>query len=238
MNHVFNSDFGCTLNEDPTGNAESSFRNVYQTAIWSMVTNKVVTDAASSTWTRAPGDVEGISMIENIFEHIAFATNLDPVKVRLANFNMATRMPDIYRQFITDIEYDRRQREIQEFNRANRWKKRGLAVVPMSYHLNYFGCFAAIVSIYHIDGTVSIAHGGVEMGQGLNTKACQVAAHILKIPLELVTAKPNREYVSPSAVPTGGSQTSEAICFVSSALTATCLILNNRYLFAGSSKSV
>lgn len=211
----FFSDFGCTLNEDVTGNFQSSFRNVYEAANWTTTTTKVVTDAPSSTWTRAPGDVEGIALIENIFEHIAFATGLDPAKVRLDNMDNATRFPDLWRQFIRDIEYDRRQQEILAFNTANRWKKRGMAVVPMRYHLNYFGCFAAIVSIFHVDGTVAIAHGGIEMGQGLNTKVCQVAAHILKIPLNLITTKPTREFVSPNALPTGGSQTSELICFVS-----------------------
>lgn len=211
----YSSDFGCTLNEDVTGNYQSSFRNVYQATRWTTTTTKVVTDAPSSTWTRAPGDVEGIALIENIIEHIAFATQRDPVRVRLANLNEGTRFGDIFRNFIRDIKYDQRQQEILAFNTANRWKKRGLAVVPMSYHLNYFGCFAAIVSIYHIDGTVSISHGGIEMGQGLNTKVCQVAAHILKIPLNLITTKASREYVSPNALPTGGSQASEIVCFVS-----------------------
>jgi xanthine dehydrogenase molybdopterin-binding subunit B len=44
----------------------------------------------------------------------------------------------------------------------------------MTYGLGIWGNFAAMVSIYARDGTVAVAHGGIEMGQGINTKVSLV----------------------------------------------------------------
>ena len=52
----------------------------------------------------------------------------------------------------------------------NRWRKRALSLVPLSYPVSMVMKYPVLVSIYDKDGTVAVSHGGVEMGQGLNTK--------------------------------------------------------------------
>lgn len=62
-------------------------------------------------------------------------------------------------------------------NRENRYKKKGLAIVPTKFGISFSIIFlnqaGALVHIY-TDGSVLISHGGVEMGQGLHTKMIQV----------------------------------------------------------------
>jgi len=85
--------------------------------------------------------------------------------------------------------------------------------------------YTVFVSIYFVDGTVAIAHGGVEIGQGINTKVAQVAAKTLGIPIELVKVKPSNTLTNPNGQATGGSITSELNCL--GTLDA-CTQLNNR----------
>ena len=54
---------------------------------------------------------------------------------------------------------------------ANRWKKRGLSMVPTKFGISGDGSkFNVFMAIYHFDGTIAIEHGGVEVGQGIHTK--------------------------------------------------------------------
>ncbi|KAG1648953.1 Xanthine dehydrogenase [Nymphon striatum] len=78
----------------------------------------------------------------------------------------------------------------------------------------YFGIkFNATISIYTTDGTVSISHGGIEMGQGINTKAAQVCAYELGIPLSMVRVKETNSLISPNQTLTGGSIGSDLVAF-------------------------
>lgn len=53
----------------------------------------------------------------------------------------------------------------------NRWKKKALAVIPIKFGMSWtWNNFTTLVSVYYKDGTVAVTHGGVEMGQGINTK--------------------------------------------------------------------
>ena len=54
------------------------------------------------------------------------------------------------------------------FNTANRWRKRGVHCMPVHYSMNtaMFG-EAATVTV-HEDGSITVDHSGIEVGQGIN----------------------------------------------------------------------
>lgn len=98
--------------------------------------------------------------------------------------------------------------------RMNRWRKRGISAVPTMYGIGFSGGSAflnqasALVLIY-IDGSVLLAHGGVEMGQGLHTKMIQVASRGLGIPADLIHIKDTSTDKVANASPTAGSFSSD-----------------------------
>jgi xanthine dehydrogenase/oxidase len=121
----------------------------------------------------------------------------------------------IYYKYNDFAEYYERKRSIETFNVENRWIKRGIGIVPMRFNIEYFGTLHAFVSINRRDGSVALSTGGIEMGQGLNTKVAQTVASVLEIPLDKVSVKPTNSFTTPNDIVTGGSIGSEISCFVS-----------------------
>ncbi|XP_014254822.1 xanthine dehydrogenase-like [Cimex lectularius] len=226
LNSSIYQDDGHGPNDSSIGATIHHIKNVYDASVWKITGYGVKTDSASNTWCRAPGSTEAISLIETIMEHIANVVEKDPVSVRLANMDKEDNpIPQLIEDIKKASHYDERVKEVEQFNKDNRWKKRGISLVPMNYPFDYWGAFYGMVSIFGMDGTVSISHGAIEMGQGVNTKAAQVAAHILGIELELVNVKPTTTLISPNNSSTGGSIGSEAVCY---AVKVCCEILNER----------
>lgn len=213
LTNTFYEDAGCSLNEPIEIYTVGSFNNCYNSTLFIQFPNIVLTDAASNTWIRAPGSAEGICMIENIMEHISKITGRSPHAVRLANMLTIHPMYKMITDFVANSKFDSRKTAINTFNAANRWRKRGIGMCVLNFGLLFFATMPVIVQIYS-DGTVSITHGGIEMGQGINTKAVQVAAFTLGIPLSLFSIIPTNSTTTPNASLSGGSVASDSVCYV------------------------
>jgi xanthine dehydrogenase/oxidase len=207
------TDVGAMYDEDMSFWLWKMFLSLYTSDTFTLDFNRVVTDTHTNTWCRGPGSVEGLAAIESIMEHVSHETKIDALELRRRNLTNETPIGNYFDDISSWAGVDARKQDIAAFNKQNRWKKRGLAVVPMSFDLQLQGPHLTTVSIFQGDGSVQISHGGIEIGQGINTKAAQVCAYMLKIPLEKVTVLPSNSFVSPNNTPTGGSIASDGVCY-------------------------
>ncbi|CAG9135471.1 unnamed protein product [Plutella xylostella] len=209
----YHSDCGCSFNDAAGAAVATTMTSLVDARRWRVRGCSVRTDTPSATWCRAPGTTEAFAIVDHIMERIAFALELDSTDVKLLNLSPRHgALRDMVLALKADAQYDQRMAEINKFNAENAWKKRALKLALMAFPIEYSGNFAAMLSVYHADGSVAVAHAGVELGQGVHTKAAQVVAYTLKIPLDLVTVKPTNNFVTPNAMVTNGSYTSEAVC--------------------------
>lgn len=159
-------------------------------------------------------------------ERIAFEVKKDPTSVRLENMKPTeTDLPELIKSFRNEVNFDERYKEIQEFNANNRWRKRAIKISVMSFPVIYYGNFSAAISIYRGDGTVSITTAGIEMGQGVNTKAAQVCARELGISIDLISVNSCYSFIGCNCVFSGSSITTESVCY---AIIKICADINKR----------
>ena len=179
------------------------------------------TNKAPSTAFRAFGDIQGKLVMENAIDDAAFAAGRDPADVREINlyqrgdvtpFGQSLSycyMREVW-DYLKDVcGYAAHKSEVEEFNRVNRWRKRGIAMMPVKYgsgyNLTQLEQSAVHLAVYAGDGSVVIHQGGVEMGQGLNTRVEQVASYILNVPFDLLRIDFPNTGVIPNPTSTGAS---------------------------------
>jgi xanthine dehydrogenase/oxidase len=159
------------------------------------------TNTVSNTAFRGFGGPQGMFIAETMMEEVADHLSI-PVQ-RLREINMYAPgdkthfrqelkdwyVPLMWKQVQEESNWSERQSACEAFNAKSKWKKRGMAMIPTKFGISFTALFlnqaGALVHIYH-DGSVLVAHGGTEMGQGLHTKMTMIAAEALKVPLENV----------------------------------------------------
>ncbi|CAM0876724.1 unnamed protein product [Alopecurus aequalis] len=148
------------------------------------------TNVSSKSTMRAPGDVQGSFIAEAIIEHVASVLATDTNTIRRKNLHdiesltafygdaagdAATySLVDMFDKLAASPEYRSRAAAVERFNGSNRWKKRGISCVPITYEVTLRPC-PGRVSILN-DGSIAVEVGGVEIGQGLHTKVKQMTA--------------------------------------------------------------
>jgi xanthine dehydrogenase large subunit len=196
--------------------------NSYYYPACKITTRRMRTNTVSNTAFRGFGGPQGMLFAERMMDHIAYVTGRDPLDVRKANFYgdagrdrtpYGMRVEDnILHELVADLEmnsnYRERRQEITEFNATSPILKRGIALTPVKFgisftliHLNQAG---ALVHLYR-DGSISLNHGGTEMGQGLFVKVAQVVAEEFGVPLDQVKITATNTAKVPNTSPTAAS---------------------------------
>ncbi|CAH1406870.1 unnamed protein product [Nezara viridula] len=198
------------------------------------------TNLSSNTAFRGFGGPQGMFIGETMMTHIAETLGKDVDAVReinlykegdLTHFNQELTYCNVRRcweQCYEDFSYKARKEEAEKFNRCNRWRKRGIAIVPTMFGISFTTLFlnqgAALVLVY-TDGSVLLSHGGTEMGQGLHTKMIQVASRALGINDSYFHISETSTDKVPNTSPTAASAGSD---LNGMAVLAACDIINER----------
>ena len=102
--------------------------------------------------------------------------------------------------------------EIDAFNAKNTIIKKGLASMPVKFGISFnrptLNQAGALVHVY-TDGSVTLNHGGTEMGQGLFVKVAQVVAEAFQIDIEHIRMSATTTGKVPNTSPTAASSGSD-----------------------------
>eukprot|EP00045_Choanoeca_perplexa_P016293 m.218258 g.218258 ORF g.218258 m.218258 type:complete len:1312 (+) comp17218_c0_seq1:61-3996(+) len=231
-------DTGAYVYDDAMGQGLTACDAAYFCPNWQITPHTCRTNTPSNTATRAPGCLPAIFWMETMMDHVATELQVDPATFRKANIyqkdqvtpmNMTLSycsLDTLWDQFVDQINVPARRKAIAQYNADNRWRKRGLCIQPNKYGLGWTGyTLSVFVAVSQIDGTISVKHGGCEMGQGSDIKMAQVVAYALGAPVELVKVEENDTTVNMNNSITGGSSTSDVL---SMAALSACKQLSDR----------
>ncbi|RPI01259.1 MAG: xanthine dehydrogenase, partial [Calditrichaeota bacterium] len=110
------------------------------------------------------------------------------------------------------------EKRIADYNRHHHLTKKGMALMPICFGISFTNIglnqASAMVHVFS-DGSVSVASGAVEMGQGVKTKIQGIASRILAIPDSRIKVEfTNTQRIanmSPTAASTGADMNGHAV---------------------------
>jgi xanthine dehydrogenase YagR molybdenum-binding subunit len=181
---------------------------------------------------RAPGGAEGAYAIECAMDELAYAANIDPLELRLINYSDKDQIEDrrysskqlreCYRQGAEKFGWSHRSPQPRSMRDGNELIGWGMATgIWEAMQMP-----ASAKAVLTANGSVEIASATADIGPGTYTWMTQLAAEMLGVPIENVTAKLG-DSALPDAPVEGGSFT---VSSVGSAIHAACRAVQKELL--------
>ncbi|MCL7031662.1 hypothetical protein MKW94_008043 [Papaver nudicaule] len=169
------------------------------------------TNMPSNTAFRGFGAPQAMLVAENWIQRISVELKKSPEDIREINFQKEgyvlhygqqlqnSTMARIWDELKSSCNFSEARKVVDQFNLQNRWKKRGIAI-PTKFGIGFTTKFM---------NQSILAHGGVEMGQGLHTKVAQIAASAFHIPLSSIFISETSTDKVPNSSATAASVSSD-----------------------------
>jgi xanthine dehydrogenase YagR molybdenum-binding subunit len=181
---------------------------------------------------RGPGGTEGAYGIECAMDELAYAAKIDPLELRLINYSDKDQIEDLpysskqlrecYRQGAEKFGWSKRNMQPGSMREGHELIGWGMATgIWEAMQLK-----ASARAVITANGSVEIASATADIGPGTYTMMTQLAAEMLGVPLDNVTAKLG-DSALPDAPVEGGSFTTSS---VGSAIQAACRAVQEELL--------
>jgi xanthine dehydrogenase large subunit len=182
------------------------------------------TNLPPNTAFRGFGGPQGMFVIESAIDYAAKQLGVDTELIQRKNLmDNGDEFP--YGQIVTECEakhcwdevvkqYDLAglKKDVAEFNSKNQQYKKGISLMPICFGISFTNTMMnqarALVHVYS-DGTVGVSTGAVEMGQSVNTKMMQVAAHYFGISLSKIKLETTNTTRVANTSPSAASATAD-----------------------------
>ena len=198
------------------------------------------TNLPPNTAFRGFGGPQGMFVIESAMGHAADELGVDRMEIQRKNllkegdefpYGQKTELCQAiscWDDAVDRFDLPKLRAEIDAFNASNNRYKKGLALMPICFGISFTNTSMnqarALVHVYS-DGSVGISTGAVEMGQGVNTKMLQVAAHVLSISPDRVKLETTNTTRIANTSPSAASATAD---LNGRALQTACVSILNR----------
>jgi xanthine dehydrogenase YagR molybdenum-binding subunit len=181
---------------------------------------------------RGPGGAEGVYGIECAMDELAYAAKIDPLELRLVNYSdkdqienlpySSKQLRECYRQGAEKFGWSKRNPQPRSMRAGEELVGWGMATGIWEAMQMKASARAVITA----NGSVEIASATADIGPGTYTMMTLLAAEMLGVPLDNVTAKLG-DSALPDAPVEGGSFTTSS---VGSAIQAACRAVQEELL--------